>query len=310
MDAMSTSWHSYPKIYAIGHRAINRLFVGPVIVEEKIDGSQFSFGVIDGELRIRSKGQQMVVDAPEKMFNKAVETVKELVPLLVNGWTYRAEYLQKPKHNALAYDRVPAKHLAIFDVNTGHGAYMDYDAKCIEAERLGLECVPRLHFGTIETAEELRALLTKSSMLGGIIEGVVVKNYAQFGEDGKVLLGKFVSEAFKEVHKKEWGESNPAGKDIVDRIGDGLRMPARWHKSIQHKREDGTLEGDPRDIGDLIKRIQSDVKEECEAEVKDALFAWAWPHLQRKCIAGFPEWYKQKLLGDAFTPAEGAEPGQ
>jgi ATP-dependent RNA circularization protein (DNA/RNA ligase family) len=36
---------SYPSIYALGHRAIRELFDGPVVVEEKIDGSQFSFGV-------------------------------------------------------------------------------------------------------------------------------------------------------------------------------------------------------------------------------------------------------------------------
>ena len=299
-DDITTSWHSYPKIYAIGHRAISRLFMGPVIVEEKLDGSQFSFGVFGGELRIRSKGQHMIVDAPEKMFTQAVETAKRLSPILVDGWTYRAEYLQKPKHNALAYDRIPAGHLAIFDVNTGHECYLDYDDKKFEAERLGLECVGLLKSGNIESADELRGLLSRSSMLGGIIEGVVVKNYAQFGEDGKAMLGKFVSEAFKEVHKKEWGESNPAGKDIIERIGDGLWTPARWHKSIQHKREDGTLTNDPRDIGDLIKRIQQDVKAECEEEVKQALFNWAWPHLSRKSIAGFPEWYKQQLLNSAF----------
>lgn len=38
----STSWHSYPSIYALGHRALGELFLDPVVVEEKVDGSQFS----------------------------------------------------------------------------------------------------------------------------------------------------------------------------------------------------------------------------------------------------------------------------
>lgn len=39
---MTDSWHSYPSIYALGHRAIVDLLKGPVFIEEKIDGSQFS----------------------------------------------------------------------------------------------------------------------------------------------------------------------------------------------------------------------------------------------------------------------------
>lgn len=43
------SWHSYPSIFAIGHRALAELLLDPVIVEEKVDGSQFSFGLFDHE---------------------------------------------------------------------------------------------------------------------------------------------------------------------------------------------------------------------------------------------------------------------
>lgn len=42
------SFHSYPAVFNLGHKAIESLLTsGPVIVEEKIDGSQFSFGVDD-----------------------------------------------------------------------------------------------------------------------------------------------------------------------------------------------------------------------------------------------------------------------
>src|SRR5277367_5153959 len=84
------SWHSYPSIYNLGHRAIETLLNEPVYVEEKIDGSQFSFGVdFEGQLRVRSKGAVMHVDAPEKMFKLAVATAQHLKPDLVCGWTYR-----------------------------------------------------------------------------------------------------------------------------------------------------------------------------------------------------------------------------
>ena len=83
------SIHSYPNVYAIGHAAIRDLLQGDVTVEEKIDGSQFSFGVIDGELQCRSKGKQIIIDAPEKMFTEAVAMAKYISSVLQPGWVYR-----------------------------------------------------------------------------------------------------------------------------------------------------------------------------------------------------------------------------
>src|SRR5437899_3064493 len=107
-----SSWHSYPNVYALGHRYVTDLLLDDVIVQEKIDGSQFSFGKytdLEGKdwMRMRSKGAEINVLAPEKMFIKAVDYVYSIFDSLTPGWTYRGEYLAKPKHNALAYDRVP-----------------------------------------------------------------------------------------------------------------------------------------------------------------------------------------------------------
>jgi hypothetical protein len=310
-----TSWHSYPKLYAIGHRALAELLLDDVVVEEKLDGSQFSFGKFPVpcsesigddsslyyELKIRSKGVQMHPDAPEKMFNKAVETVKSIQHLLVPGWTYRAEYLSKPKHNTLAYDRAPKGFLAIFDINTAEEAYLSYSEKAAEAERLGLDVVPRIYYGKIESVEQFRAMLDRVSFLGGQkIEGVVVKNYSRFGLDKKVLMGKFVSESFKEAHSGEWKEANPGPSDIVGKLTAGLSTQARWMKAVQHLRERGALTDSPKDIGPLLKEIGVDVHAECADEIKEVLFKWAWPQIQRGVIRGFPEWYKNELLKRQF----------
>jgi hypothetical protein len=36
---------SYPSIYNLGHKAVAEIFAEPVVVQEKVDGSQVSFGV-------------------------------------------------------------------------------------------------------------------------------------------------------------------------------------------------------------------------------------------------------------------------
>ena len=126
--------NSYPKIYNVGHRAIQDIFKEDVYITEKVDGSQFSFGIREGVLTARSKGCQLTIEAPEKMFIQAIETIKELQPLLHEGWTYRCEYLKGPCHNTLKYDRIPNKHLIIYDIDSGDQNYKSHEEMSIEAK--------------------------------------------------------------------------------------------------------------------------------------------------------------------------------
>lgn len=484
------SFHSYPKVYALGHKEIEHIFDSEVVAQEKVDGSQFSFGLIEGKLCVRSHNKEMDVDAPEMLFQKAVDVVKSLI--LIPGWTYRGEYLClsgdtkvkkasggqnskyltlkdlfylqsklhhnrtytrrdtgketkyytnktrweydgnpclysldvsldkvvknpiervihtgekevylvstrkgmtiktsldhnfwtpdgwlpvsalrekscvgvvddsaykvkkinfgleykyefdtirgidyigkedcydiemqgksniasfvadgfivhncKPKHNALAYDRVPRNHIILFDINTGHEEFMDYDEMVRQAHLLGLEAVPVFFSGRITSFDMLKSLLDTPSILGGQkIEGVVVKNYHRFGRDGHVLMGKLVSEEYKEVHQKEWKDANPGSKDVIQKLIDEYATQTRWNKAVMHLKERGQLEGSPRDIGLLVKEVPNDVLLECRDEIKDKVFDWAWAHIRRGLTKGLAEWYKETLAKTAFDGEE------
>lgn len=290
---------SYPSVMQIGHKMIADLFKGDVLVEEKVDGSQFSFGIIGGELVCRSKGKQQLLDAPDDMFKKAIQNVRGLD--LHPEWTYRGEYLEKPKHNTLVYSRVPQSNIIIFDIQTGIETYLDPVAKKAEAERIGLECVPVMFNGTVEDFETFKDFMSRESVLGGCkIEGVVVKNYAYFTAEKKVAMGKYVSEDFKEVHGNDWKQRNPNSKDFESILVEKYKSEARWRKAVQHLKESGTLEGSPKDIAALIREVPADIRKECEQQIKDDLFAHFWPRMSRAVTHGLPEWYKDELAKTAF----------
>lgn len=296
--------NSYPSVYQVGHKAIAGLFNDDVVVQEKIDGSQFSFSVIDGELQARSKGKQLILDAPEPMFKRAVEVIREIEPLLVPGYVYRCEYLEKPKHNTIAYARIPKNHLVLFDVMFGLEAYLAPQLVAGEARALGLEEVPVLFTGRVESQAMFEAMLESESVLGGSkVEGVVVKNYSLFTQEKKMAIGKYVRESFKEEHKQSWKE----GKDIVQQIVNHYKTDARWQKAIQHLRDSGELEGSPRDIGKLMLEVPADILKEHEQEIKDRLFEFHWLQIRRALTAGLPEWYKAELMKVAFEEAPNAE---
>ena len=305
------SWHSYASIFNLGHKAVQELTLHPVTIDEKIDGSQFSFCLTeDGEFLVRSKGVVMHADAPEKMFSKGVEEIKRRVDLLHRGWTYRGEYLVKPKHNALAYDRIPKDHIIIFDINRGQEDYLGPEERASESDRIGFESVPVLSQGMVDSVEFVRQFFDTVSILGGQkIEGVVLKpvGYNLFGIDKKVLMGKFVSESFKETHNQTWKEENPNSGDILTRLGDIYTSQARWMKAIQHLKERGEIQDSPTDIGKIIREIPEDIQKECEEEIKDYLWKWAWPNLRRMVGRGMPEWYKLELLKKQFEKETSCE---
>lgn len=298
--------HSYSSLYNLGHAAVADILKEDVIVEEKVDGSQISFTLTtDFELQMRSKGAQINVVAPEGMFSKGVQTVTELKSLLRPGWTYRGEYLAKPKHNVLNYDRTPKGCIILFDVDTGDQSYLNSEDKRAEAERIGLECVPELYRGRIEDPAKLRELLDTMSVLGGHkVEGVVIKPaaYNLFGRDKKCLMAKFVSEEFKETHARTWTKEHATASrtDVLALIATRYNTAARWAKARIHLEEAGKLEGSPRDIGLLIKEVPDDIRKECEDEIKQDLFDWAWPQLKRALVRGIPDWYKECLMKKQF----------
>ena len=289
---------SYSQINTLGHRYVQNITNGRFIVEEKVDGSQFSFcRRRDGTVEFRSKGA-VVYPEDAGMFQKACLAVLRVRDQLNFDWIYRGEYLQKPKHNVLAYDRIPRNHIAIFDIEMEPGVFMCPANKYTEANLLGFDCVP--YFGGGTTPETAVSIIDESmqqtSFLGGQkVEGVVIKNYDQFGPDKKFMIAKVVSAQFKEIHRHEWKQENPSKSDIVAMLVAGLRTPARWNKSIQHLREAGVLLDAPQDIGLLLKEIKTDIEREAADEIKERLFKHFWPQISRGVTMGFPEYYKGKL---------------
>lgn len=276
----------YPKPKALGTSGLASLLLGPIAIEEKIDGSQFQFreSVVGGEIvrECQSRTQGVPLGAVG-MFSRAAFHVEAMN--LTRGYTYRAEYLSKPKHNVLAYDRVPHKNIMLFDVQGPDGVFLTRAAKELEAARLGCECVPLLFEGRWPLGKTFDGFMELESVLGGCaIEGIVIKNYAT----NPPLFGKVVSAKFKEI---AGGKIKAPRESVVESLLTQLRTEARWQKAVQHLTEDGVLVGEMRDIGLLVKEIQDDTLDESKDEILAALYEWISPQIRKGVVSGFSQWY-------------------
>lgn len=293
---------SYPKIYNIGHPAVAQLFDEPVDVQEKVDGSQFSFGLINGELICRSKGKQFYPNACDGLFVNACEYVKRIAGILPEGYVFRCEYLQKPKHNTLAYDRTPKNFLMLFDMTYGVEMYCGYETLSAWSNTLEIELVPQFFSGHVESVEQIKHILESKSVLGGQkVEGIVCKSRTLYGRDSKALMGKYVSESFREIARCSWKVRNPSWSDFFDGLVIRYRTPARFEKAAQHMRDKGELTGAMQDIGPLIKELHADTWDECADEIAVKCLEYCKRDFLRKISRGLAEWYKERLLNEQFT---------
>lgn len=297
----------YGKILSVGDSSLKEygLFDGEVEVEEKVDGSQFRFGVEQGAPFYGSKsviyGDTNPVD---KMFNKALETAQPIVEKMLaaekSDWLAICEYLQRPTHNALSYERTPNKYLVLLDVWVEGSGWLPREQKAQVALEWGLEVVPILKKGVITTAEDVKELLQTESFLGkSKVEGIVIKNHSKkmaWGGKEQTVMGKFVREEFKELNHTKW----KTGVPLEEQFEMVFPKKPRWDKVIQHLNEEGKLTNTPKDFALLMPELMKDFGMECKQPAMEFL----WQHYKHALISqmtrGFIDYYKEKTLTQAF----------
>ena len=295
--------HKYGKILTLGASRSENALVGNVIIQEKVDGSQFRWGINeDGTFQIGSRNTIIGHPDENKMFKEGVEHLLSVEALILDKFEpntfFFGEYLQKPKHNVLRYERVPHNHIVLFDVVI-NGEWLGRKDLIVIADMLDINIIPQLYEGKVNL-EQVKELLTTQSYLGReIIEGVVIKNFEQnlcLGGHVFPLFTKYVREAYKERHGKDWKVRSPK-TTLMDWI-QGFKTEARWGKAIQHLKDNNELENDPRDIGKLIQEVKKDIIEEETEYIKEYLFKKYIQDITRVSVQGLPEWYKEKLLNN------------
>lgn len=299
---------SYSKPLAPTHAWVrDAMSSGTIYVSEKIDGSQFSMALIEGVLCCRSRGQQIDIANPG-MFAPAVRTAWRLGDALVEGWTYRCEFLAKTKHNTLHYDRVPRGHLVLYDIDRGECDYVPGPLAGF-GDEFEIDAVEVIETAAADLVAVVAHQMALPSLLGGKREGVVAKRYDVLTPDGKVAMAKYVSGEFVEIHQKRWRaeEARPAKRDVVDEIGEAIRTEARWHKVVQHMREAGALMDAPQDIGPLLRELAADVEGDA-ADIGEMLWARYRKELLKHAGRGFADWYRAQLNRAARTTS--ADPAE
>lgn len=302
---------SYQKISQPYKPEIQDIWKGDIIVEEKVDGSQFRIELDAGEIKCGSHKMDDL-SLVDNNFKKGTDAAQEIFKEYRQSGSKISifcEYLGKPKQNSIAYKRIPEKYLVVFDIKVDD-RYMDRDQKEAWASTFtGLEIVPLLWKGKGEdfTEKIQKELLTKPSFLGhqegyDRIEGFVVKNYSKWYDvdkypylEGHWLCTKIVNDSFKEKNKIE----NPSAGNQLQALKDSLNSIPRWVKGVQHLREEGLIENELKDLGKIIPEVKRDIEEEEKEVIKEELWKLYGKDILAYSVKGLAEWYKEYLIEEA-----------
>ena len=301
---------AFPKINTLGTKYVAEIWDDVIEITEKVDGSQIAWGKIDGVLYIRSRGKIFDISNPDKMFKEGVSHIKSIEDKLEPNYVYYAEYLQKPKHNTLCYSRIPKNHLMLFGMSNIDQTFVgSHRILASKAKELDIDVAPILFeeckISKHDIISELHELLKTESYLGGSnIEGVVIKNYFKSLWMGDrhipIMAAKFVSEAFKEVHGTTWSKDHTSMGGF-EGLKESYRSEARWMKAIHALRDVGCLRYEPRDIGEIIKYIHTDIEEEEKETIKDKLWTIFGKNIIRNSSRGMAEFYKEWLIKESIN---------
>jgi len=292
-----------------------KIFTGPWHVEEKVDGSQLSFRVSNesDEIVFRNRNRFMSSKNPPKdgVFTNAILAITLIKHNLNPQFIYRGEAVCKQKHNNLEYQRTPKKFFVLFDVEDAvNVSFLNYGEKVKEALRLGFEVSPKLFESSNPGDEaELPKIIEKmdngeiKSFLGGIPEGIVVKNYSRTRSTNVPLLLKLVRDEYKESAQMKKEVSKVVTLDeLCERLGRQYAVIPRFRKSVQHLEEQGDgLTSTNNDINLLVQELDADLLKEYRDDIASALLGFCLPKITNASREGFVEWYKELLKAKEST---------
>jgi hypothetical protein len=276
-------------------------------VQEKIDGSQFSFcKAADSSVapvNFFCKGNPKRTG--DALFNKGIAVVSMLHDKLNPELVYHSEYMSKPRHNAVTYDRLPKYYCVVYDIrHIISGQFFSPAELQVECDRLGLECVALLFDNSVTRDTTLDAKAVAEDLIAQIMdgrlasclgtnkpEGVVLKCH-NFMKEATHELGttttsntklKFVTSAFKErkstkIPKTKADSLTPS--QFLRSVGSLYDTQPRLRKGIQRM----------RDIRNLQCESSAEYREELEKDLDEDLIKEYGDMLKVTITAEFQRW--------------------
>ncbi len=229
---MTMEFKEYTHIERLGSTETQNIELGECYIFPKIDGTNSSVWLNNGELQAGSRTRHLTLDKDNAGFyawakgqSNLIEYLKEnpthrlfgewLVPHSLK--TYRESAWRKFYVFDVAIDKLPEEILHDTDSKVKYIHYEEYKPLL---EKFGIEYIAPVCKLTNGSHEQLVNQLMKNVYLiedgKGYGEGIVIKRYDFRNKYNRQSWAKIVTSEFKEKHSKEMGAPDMKGEKMVE----------------------------------------------------------------------------------------------
>lgn len=267
----------YQHVEKFGNTEVEDIEIGKCLVFPKVDGTNSSVWLDEGELRAGSRTRELTLEKDNAGFYKYAlsnENIKKYLDKHPNHRLY-GEFLVP--HSLKTYRSDAWRKFYIFDVCLDKDdtvEYLQYDDYKPLLEEFNLDYIPPIAKIKNGSYENFIRCLEQNIFLiqdgNGVGEGVVIKNYNFYNQYGRQTWAKIVTSEFKEKHAKTMGYPEINNEYIVEeKIVNNFCTSAFIEKEFA-KLVNERGEWNNRNIPEFLGRVWYEfIKEECWNFIKE-----------------------------------------
>lgn len=222
----------YTHIERLGTTETQNIELGECYIFPKIDGTNSSVWLSDGELQAASRTRQLTDEKDNAGFFEWAKGQTNLLEYLKENPTHRLFGEWLVPHSLKTYRSEAWRKFYVFDVaidkeseqithdGDSHLIYLHYEEYKPLVEKFGIDYIPPVCKLTNGSYEQLVNQLMKNVFLiedgKGYGEGIVIKRYDFRNKYNRQGWAKIVTSEFKEKHSKEMGPPDMKGEKMIE----------------------------------------------------------------------------------------------
>lgn len=220
------NFRKYQHIERFGTDSVRGIENGTCYVFPKIDGTNASIWLEDGEVKCGSRRRELTIDDDNAGFCAEMINDAKVKEYLKKHPTHRLFGEWLVPHTIRTYREEAWRKFYVFDVCVDNGedgltyiSYEEYKPLLEEFELNYINPIKIIKNGSYENfIKELESNTFLIKDGAGEGEGIVIKNYEFINKYGKQIWAKIVSSEFKERHYKKMGAPEFVVEAIEDKI--------------------------------------------------------------------------------------------
>jgi hypothetical protein len=278
-------FREYQHLERLGTTEVQNIELGECYVFPKIDGTNSSIWLKDGEIQAGSRTRHLTLEKDNAGFYAWAKEQKNILEYLLENPTHRLFGEWLVPHSLKTYREAAWRRFYVFDVAIDKApeellheqdspvTYLHYEFYKDDLERHKIDYCPPLCKIINGSYEQFINQLQSNVFLiedgKGSGEGIVIKNYAWRNKYNRQTWAKIVTSEFKEQHAKVMGGPEIQGRKLVEE-----EIASTYVTSALLEKEFAKIESVDGWTSKMIPRLlntvyYSVVKEECWEFVKE-----------------------------------------